>query len=166
MSQKELDKKLQLLYVIDRKKKDAIISNIPKENQEYKSFVERIYSKSSEEILLDIKNKVDELTPEFMNEQICGYNPELYSDGCIERYNAQIKWLSEFANDFEEIEQLLQICRLFKRIGININVAQASHIWIYISDNACAQWLGKEEDNITWWKILTDWVYNQKEELK
>lgn len=160
MSQKELDKKLQLHYVIDRKKKDAIITNVPKENLEYKSFVERIYSKSNEEILSDIKNKVDELTPEFMSKYICGYNSELYSENCIERYNAQTKWLLEFADDFYEMEQLLQICRLFKRIGVDINVAQASHIWIYISDNACAQWLCKEDDDTTWWMILTDWVYN------
>lgn len=169
MNQEELDKKLQLLYVIDREEKDALIKNKSELDSDYRSFAEKIYSKSNEEILSDIEKRISELTTKFIY-QVFEYKSELCSSDNCERYASQLELLEEslleFSDDFEEIEQHLQICRLFKRIGININLIQAYYIWEYVSDAACAQWLGKEEDNITWWKILTDWVYNQKEELK
>lgn len=61
-----------------------------------------------------------------------------------------------------EIEQLIQIHRLFKLRALDISLSQAAFLWKEYSTRVHSDWVGKEDDDSAWLHIIMHVVINDE----
>lgn len=61
-----------------------------------------------------------------------------------------------------QVEQLIQIHRLFKTRALDITLTHAAFLWNLYSESVNSDWVGKEDDDTTWLHIITNVIINDK----
>ena len=125
------------------------------------SYLNKIASTDPEDIIKRAKSVMKYWTGENMNEYM---GTDIYTLKLLPKHyipNTPLQWANFVTDDYEELETVLQVYRLFRRIGVNITLLQAHFVWAYVSDSSCAQWLCKMDDEDAWSDILSNFLFNQ-----
>lgn len=154
--QEELDTRIRLAYALPAYIKKSF------QDSKFKS-LNKIAATNPEDIIKRAQKVMQYWSPEKMNEYM---GTDIYSLELSGAPDFQLEWARFVTDDYEDIEIVLQVYRLFKRIGVEISLLQAEFVWSYLSDVVCAQWLCKSDDESVWSDILTDFLYNQPKEVE